>query len=87
MFGLSGRVQIEHLAELQGVFAESENRGLVFDLKDVTLIDQEGVQFLANCEANGAQLQNCPTYIREWIATARKQGQLGSTRNGPSHKT
>jgi len=69
---LSGRIQIEDMAELRTLFEGGpENRGLVLDLKDVTLIDRGGVQFLANCEAHGAKLQNCPAYIREWIATER----------------
>jgi anti-anti-sigma regulatory factor len=78
VFALSGRIQIKHLAELQGVFeGESESCALVFDLRDVTLIDEGGVQFLANCEAHGARLENCPAYIREWIMTERKQSQVG----------
>ena len=66
---LSGRIQIENVAELRTLFeGESKDHALVLGLKDVTLIDQGGVQFLANCEAQGAKLENCPPYIREWIA-------------------
>jgi hypothetical protein len=36
-------------------------------LKDVTLVDREAVKFLARCEADSIELENCPPYIREWI--------------------
>jgi anti-anti-sigma regulatory factor len=76
VFALSGRIQIEHLAELEALFeGKPERRAVVFDLTDITLIDQSGVQFLASCEANGVRLENCPAYIREWILTDRKQSQ------------
>jgi len=38
-------------------------------LKDVRLVDQDAVTFLAECEASGARLRNCPAYIRNWIGS------------------
>jgi anti-anti-sigma regulatory factor len=68
-FTLSGRIKAEEIAELQRLF-EIERQGhcIVLDLKEVKLVDQDAVRFLAGCEANGTQLVNCPAYVREWIA-------------------
>jgi hypothetical protein len=43
------------------------DRNLALDLADVTLVDREAVKFLAHCEADSIELENCPPYIREWI--------------------
>jgi len=42
------------------------------DLKDLTLVDQDVVSFLARCEADSIQLKNCPAYIRGWITGERR---------------
>ena len=42
-------------------------------LKEVRLVDREAVQFLARCETEGVELDNCPAYIREWIEKERTQ--------------
>ena len=59
---------MEHVAELQNLvdFAAAKNT-VVLDLTEVRLVDREAVQFLARCEAEGVELNNCPAYIREWI--------------------
>lgn len=68
VFTLSGRIEIEDVAELQRLFAlELSDRDLALDLADVTLVDREAVKFLAHCEADSIELENCPPYIREWI--------------------
>jgi ABC-type transporter Mla MlaB component len=70
-FALSGRIEREHLAELQRLIDEDAQRGAItLDLREVRLVDREAVEFLAHCEANGVRLRNCPAYLREWIATA-----------------
>jgi hypothetical protein len=67
-FTLSGRIKTEELAELKRLFdAEGQDHRIVLDLNEVKLVDRDAVRFLARCEANGAQLENCPAYIREWI--------------------
>jgi len=69
-FTLSGRFKAEEVAELERLFeVEGRDHGIVLDLKEVKLVDRETVRFLADCEANGIQLENCPAYIREWIVT------------------
>ena len=70
VLSLSGRLQGQQLNELQKVLAsEATDQNLVLDLKDVRLVDQDAVTFLAECEASGASLRNCPAYIRNWIGT------------------
>jgi len=70
---LIGRLEGDQLHELEEVLAsESAVRGLILDLSDVRLVDQGAIYFLADCEARGARLQNCPGYIREWISAERR---------------
>jgi anti-anti-sigma regulatory factor len=72
VFSLSGRIEIEDVAELQRLLSlEAAGRNIVFDLKDVTLIDRDAVKFLARCEEEKVKLENCPAYIREWIDADR----------------
>ena len=68
IFILSGRIEAEDIDELRGLFElEETSLKIALDLRDVTLVDRDGVKFLAVCEGNGIQLENCPAYIREWI--------------------
>ncbi|MGA7109236.1 MAG: hypothetical protein WBV28_05435 [Terracidiphilus sp.] len=68
VFSLSGRMDAEHAGEMQGLLnGEAGDRNIVFDLKDLRLVDQDVVSFLRRCEMEGIQLRNCPAYIREWI--------------------
>ena len=74
-YTLSGRIRAEEVEELQRLFeVEGQDHRFVLDLKEVKLVDRDAVRFLARCEAKGAQLENCPAYIREWI------GREGSRR-------
>ena len=69
---VSGRIAGENLTELKKVFtAETENQNFILDMSEVRLVDQDSVEFLSRCEANGAELRNCPRYIREWIERDR----------------
>jgi ABC-type transporter Mla MlaB component len=71
-FALSGRIDHEHLAELQRLVDEDAQRGTItLDLREVRLVDREAVEFLARSEANGVRLRNCPAYLREWIASGK----------------
>ena len=72
---VSGRIEGGNLAELRKVFtAETENKNFILDISDVRLVDQDSIDFLSGCEANGAVLRNCPAYIREWIERDRETG-------------
>jgi hypothetical protein len=44
---------------------------MVLDLKDITLANQDAINFLERCEAGGITLKNCPAYVREWIMSQK----------------
>jgi anti-anti-sigma regulatory factor len=67
---LIGRMQAEHLEELEKQIRES-GPAITLDLEQVTLVDVEIVRFLGACEAQGATLLNCSPYIRDWIGQER----------------
>jgi hypothetical protein len=68
VFKLSGRIEAEDIKELRDVLAlETTKKQLVLDLRDVTLVNQDAIEFLGGCEASNIKLENCPAYIREWI--------------------
>lgn len=68
VLGLSGRIDKGDIAELEALIrAEGKDRRIILDLKDMTLTGQDGIVFLAGCEANGIVLVNCDPYVREWI--------------------
>ncbi len=72
VFTLSGRIDKEHIAELEALIAaEGKDRRVVLDLKDLTLTGQDGINFLAESEAAGIELANCDPYVREWITRQR----------------
>jgi anti-anti-sigma regulatory factor len=73
VFVLSGRMDAENIDELETLLRkEASDRRSVLDLKDLTLVDQDGISFLRGCEADGMQLRNCPAYIRAWINGERR---------------
>ncbi len=74
-FRLCGRLEKEHLVELQAEVQRYRPR-LVFDLAETTLVDLAVVRFLAAHEGDGVALLRCPRYIREWI-TREGQGTQG----------
>lgn len=66
---LSGEVKAEDVAELKRLVDLEENgRHLVLDLRNVTLVDRGAIEFLGHCAETGIALENCPGYVREWIA-------------------
>jgi len=68
VFTLSGWLDEDHIAEVEMLIAaEGKDRRIILDLKDMTLTGQDGIVFLARCEAAGIALVNCDPYIREWI--------------------
>ena len=71
-FTLSGQIDSDTMAELERLIdSEAKGRGVVLNLKDLTLVDEDGVIFLTRCESNGVKLENCPPYVREWINRQR----------------
>jgi anti-anti-sigma regulatory factor len=68
VFTLSGRIDKEHVPELEALIAaEGKDRRIILDLKDMTLTGQDGINFLAECESADIGLANCDPYVREWI--------------------
>lgn len=68
-----GRIDAESMAELKRVIGlEARDHNLLLDLKDVTLVDHSAIRFLVRCEAEGVTLENCPAYIRDWIAAQKR---------------
>ena len=76
-FTLSGRIETtEDIEQLQQLLAvETCRRQLILDLKDVTLVNQDAVEFLRSCEADGIKLENCPLHVRRWIDQVDDHGE------------
>ena len=68
MFILSGRIDTQATAELRRLFeGQTDCRDIVLDMKDVRVIDRDVMCFFISCEADGVKLENCASYIREWM--------------------
>ena len=68
VFILSGRIETPAIAELKRLFqGQTDDRDIVLDLKDVTMVDRDVMHFFLHCEADGVKLENCASYIREWM--------------------
>ena len=68
MFTLSGRMETEHITELENLSRSRTCYGrVILDLKELRLADRGAVRFLARCESDGLKIKNCPPYIREWM--------------------
>jgi anti-anti-sigma regulatory factor len=81
LFTLSGRIEAEGVKELRELLAlEAAGQQLVLDLRDVTLVNQDAIKFLASCEADSIKLENCPPYIREWIERVNGRTRRRRTR-------
>jgi hypothetical protein len=75
---LSGRMHTEHVDMLRGLLGLEEAR-VVVDLREITLVDREAVNFLALSEAQGVELRNCAAYIREWVDRERPRNDADRT--------
>ena len=68
VFILSGQIDQQAIAELSKLLElQVGYRNIVIDLKNVSLVDREAMRFLARCEADGVKLENCASYVREWM--------------------
>jgi hypothetical protein len=67
---ISGRITGQDVDMLRALL-EQERSAVAIDLKDVLLVAREAVQLLALRESNGAELRNCPSYIRQWVTKER----------------
>ena len=74
VFTLSGRMQTEDIEQVQQLLVvEMPGQPVMFDLRDVTLVNQDVVSFLADCEAKGIKLESCPLHIRNWIDQKKRR--------------
>ena len=72
VFKVSGQIGVNDLAQLQEIISRERHDGLVLDLRELKLIDADGIQFLIRCEARGIRVENCPAYIREWMSNEKR---------------
>jgi hypothetical protein len=83
VLSLSGRIEMEDVAELQRLLRlEVAGRAIALDLQDITLVDRDAVKFLAHCQAESIELENCPAYIRQWIVAGKRPKQPAKALNG-----
>jgi hypothetical protein len=55
------------------------------NLRDATLGNEGAAKFLAGCEADSMNLENCPGHIREWIERVKRSDQAPTdSMNGSS---
>jgi anti-anti-sigma regulatory factor len=81
VFTLSGRIEAENVKELRQLLAlEKTGQDVVLNLRDVTLVNHDAVEFLAGCEVDSIKLENCPAYIREWIERVKGRTRRRRTR-------
>jgi hypothetical protein len=74
VFTLSGRMQTEDIEQVQHlIIVETPGQPVMLDLSDVTLVNQDAVTFLADCEAKGIKLESCPLHIRNWIDQEKRR--------------
>ena len=74
LFTLSGRMQTEDINQVQQLLdAEAPGQEMLFNLRDVTLVNRDAVAFLARCEACGIKLEGCPLHVRNWIDQEKHQ--------------
>jgi hypothetical protein len=72
VFILSGRFETPAIAEIERLIElQIDCPDFVLDLKDVNIIDREVMCFLRRCLAKGMKLENCASYIREWMERER----------------
>ena len=69
---ISGRIAAEDFEVFRAALTDG---GVVaLDLTEVELVDRDAVMLLSLSEAQGIELRNCPTYIREWVTRERENG-------------
>ena len=78
---ISGRIARQDVDMLRALL-EQERSAVAIDLKDVLLVDRKAVKLLALRESNGAELRNCPAYIREWVTRERADTNADRSEQG-----
>ena len=76
VFTLSGRMQTEDIEQVkQLLVVEMSGQPLMLDLRNLTLVNQDAVTFLADCEAKGIEIESCPLHIRTWIDQEKRRNR------------
>jgi hypothetical protein len=70
---LSGRIQSDHIPCIRSAMNDGCSRKIL-NLSELTLVDFDAIRFLMVCEDAGAELVQCPHYVREWILRERAEG-------------
>jgi hypothetical protein len=68
---ISGRITREDMNMFRASLKQEKN-SMAIDLKGVLLVCHEAVKLLAFHESGGAEIRNCPLYVREWIKRERE---------------
>jgi anti-anti-sigma regulatory factor len=69
---VSGRIGAPQLPDLRQFLEGEIASTVVLDLTEVSLVDEEVVQFLLRCEGQGLGFVGCPAYIHEWMVRERR---------------
>ena len=69
---LSGRIQSDRITCIRSAINEGCAR-TILDLREVTLVDIDGIRFLIACENEGVELDQCPPYVHEWMIRERAE--------------
>ena len=64
---LVGRINAQHLDELNQLITDANRKLVKLDLSEVSLVDLNVVRFLGDEERQGVEPVKCSPYIREWI--------------------
>ena len=75
VFALSGELNGDQLAEFGAMIGRERPASVALDLADVTLANREGIEFIRHAVEEGAELVNCPDYIRRWIAAEQDEAE------------
>src|SRR6202051_541249 len=87
VFTLSGRIQTEDIEQFEQLLVvETPGQPVMFDLRDVTLVNQDAVTFLADCEVKGIKLKSCPLHIRNWIDQEKRRNGRRRTRERDANR-
>ena len=82
---LSGELRRQQLDQVK---AEIERSGslVVLDLRELDLVDVEGIRFLNACEADGISVRHCSAFIREWMSRERSlpKARIAKRKKGPA---
>lgn len=78
VFKVSGQLNAKNVVEMEALIAaETKVSRIVFDLKDLTSVDDEAVRFLEKYETDAIELKECGAYLRERIRRERLSREAG----------